>query len=88
MARIKDKISKISASATQSINPATVDLISNKEALISGCHGVIEYDEKCVKVNCGSLIIGFGGIGLSIKALSIEEIIVTGEIFKIEFTNC
>lgn len=81
--KVKEKLH----STTKALNPATVDLISNKEALVCGCRGVIEYDENRVKLNCGDIIVCFQGMYLSIKALSIEEIIVRGEILKIEFSD-
>ncbi|MBQ8503710.1 MAG: YabP/YqfC family sporulation protein [Clostridia bacterium] len=87
MAKVKSK-NKITKTATQIINPPTVDLISNKEALINGCCGILEYDTASAKINCGNMIIGFYGNQLSVQALSIEEIVVTGEIIKIEFSNC
>lgn len=88
MARIKEKMNKFSTKTSEIMNPATIDMISNKEAIVCGCRGVIEYDENTVKVNCGTIIVFFQGMNLSIKALSIEEIIVSGEIMKIEFSNC
>ncbi len=86
--KIKEKMNHISDTAKSTLNPLTVDLLSNKEALINGCRGIIEYSDCDVKVNCGSLIIAFEGSDLSIKALSVEEITVKGEILKIEFSNC
>ena len=86
--KIKEKMNLLSDTAKNNLNPMTVDLISNKEALLNGCKGIIEYDESVVKVNCGHLIVSFEGSDLSIKALSVEEITVKGEIIKIEFSNC
>lgn len=86
--KIKEKMNLLSDTAKSNLSPMTVDLISNKEALINGCKGIIEYDESAVRINCGHLIVSFEGSDLSIKALSVEEIIVSGEIMKIEFSNC
>lgn len=77
----KDKIS------TLKILSPTIDISSNKEALICGCHGIIEYDEDLVRLDCDKLIISITGKDLCIRALSIEEISVSGEIIKIEFSN-
>lgn len=86
--RIRERVSQFSDSARADLNPLTIDLISNKEALINGCKGIIEYDENSVRVNCGKMIISFEGSELSIRALSVEEITVNGEIIKIEFSSC
>lgn len=62
-----------------------IDLDSDKSALIDGCAGVVEYDEKIVRINCGRKIVKFIGCDLSIKALSVSRICVSGKIFSVEF---
>lgn len=84
MAKIKSKVNNLIDNTKV---PTTVDIISNKEAVVSNCKGVLEYDDSIVKLNCGDLIIDFTGSGLSIKTLSIEEILITGGIVKIEYSN-
>lgn len=86
--RTKDRKNTIKSGIAEKLNLSTIDLISNKEATLCGCSGVVEYDENNVKINCGDIIACFSGTELSIKALSVEELIVSGEIVRIEFTNC
>lgn len=62
-----------------------IELDSDKSALIDGCAGVVEYDEKTVRINCGNKVVKFTGCNLSIKALSVNRICVSGKIFSIEF---
>lgn len=65
-----------------------IDIVSDKEASVWGTKGVIEYTRDLIRLNCGHLIVSFCGSDFNMKALSIEEVIITGTIFSIEFTNC
>ncbi len=57
------------------------------EVLIEGSKGVLEYNTKTVRINCGRYILKFCGDDLCIRALSIDEIIITGCIMKFEFCS-
>ncbi len=84
----KGKKNTIKTEITEKFNLSTIDLISNKEATLCGCGGIVEYDENNVKINCGDIIATFSGTDLIIQALSVEELIIRGEIVRIEFSNC
>ncbi len=88
MTKLKDKINQVQNFSQNILNPFTVDLTSNNEALICGSKGIIEYSDNMVKINCGKITISFEGEKLGINSLSPEEIKVTGEIIRIDFTNC
>ncbi len=57
------------------------------EVLIEGSKGVIEYNEKTVRLNSGKYILKFCGDCLCIRALTTDEIIITGEIVSFEFCS-
>lgn len=83
---IKDKITDITSLGTSlELALPYVSFNANKQALIEGCKGVVEYNDSTVKLNCGKLILKFAGENLSIKALSLEQIRVSGEILSLEF---
>lgn len=85
MSKIKNRISDITSKITKPVN---IDITSNNEALINGSRGIIEYNEDAVKINCGNLIASFYGKGLGITSLCIDEVLVTGEIVRIDFADC
>ena len=59
-----------------------IELISNREALIEGCKGIVEYNDTLATVNCKSILVTFEGFNISLKNL-------TGDIFSVSgnFTN-
>ncbi len=60
---------------------------STAEALVEGSKGVVEYNTKKVRLNCGKYIVKFSGVNLSIRALNINETIITGDIMSLEFCS-
>ena len=65
-----------------------IDMVSNREISIWGTKGVIEYTEELIRLNCGDIIVLIKGINLSMKALSVEDVIINGIISSLEFTSC
>jgi len=64
---------------------AQIELAGNREAVIDGCRGVLEYDETIVKLATEKMSVQFMGRGLQIKVLTHDSAIVTGFITSIEF---
>jgi len=88
MSKIKNRIEQLSDITAKITKPVSIDNTSNNEALISGSRGILEYNEERVKINCGNLIVGFCGNSLGITSLCVDEVLVTGEFIRIDFTNC
>ena len=61
---------------------------SCKEATVEGSKGIIEYKPDIVRINCGRYILRFKGVNLSVKATTVDEISVSGEIVSFEFCSC
>ncbi len=64
-----------------------IELNGNREAVVDGCRGVLEYDENVIKLNTGKLVVRFSGSCLMIKTLSLNQALVCGNIMTIDFTN-
>lgn len=64
-----------------------MELSGNREAIVEGCKGVVEYDEGIIRLNLGKNIVRFAGTGLSIRTLTLEQAIITGNILSIDFSN-
>lgn len=62
-----------------------MEIAGNREAVITGCQGVLEYDENVIKLTTGKMSIRFMGRGLQIKVLTHDSAVVTGFITNIEF---
>ena len=57
----------------------------NREVIIDGCKGLLDYDENIIRVNMGKMITAFYGRGLTIKCLTSDSLVIEGFITSIEF---
>jgi sporulation protein YqfC len=64
-----------------------MELSGNREAVVDGCNGVLEFDENIVRLSAGKFIIRFSGRGLILKELTQSSVVVEGFIISIEFLN-
>lgn len=67
-------------------NGAHIEISTNKEALVDGCRGIMEYDEDKIKLNIGNGTVTFLGRGLHISSLGQTQAIIRGFILNIEFS--
>lgn len=78
---------------TQQINYITgtnkaplIELRSNREAVIEGAAGIVEYNDTQAVINCKSFLLTFSGFGISLSYLSSDSIKVTGNFSGISFS--
>lgn len=62
-----------------------MEINGNREAIVEGCGGVLEYGDDVVRVKAGKQTVRFTGRGLVIKCLTADSLVVTGFIMGIEF---
>lgn len=62
-----------------------IELGGNREAVIDGCQGILEYSEDMIKLAAGKLTLRFTGRGLQIKVLTHDSAVIEGYIMSIEF---
>lgn len=61
------------------------EINSNKEVIIEGCRGILQYDENIIRVNMGKMVTSFCGRNLSLKCLDSDSLVIIGFITSIEF---
>lgn len=59
----------------------------NREIIVDGCKGIVEYSQDRIKLNTGALVIGFTGDGIEIKDYSDSQTVISGNIFSIDFES-
>ena len=64
-----------------------LELSGNREVLIEGSRGVLEYSTETVRVNTEGMILSFFGRGLNLRCISESALIIDGFITRIEFTT-
>lgn len=75
----------VGAYTMSGIGGVHIELISNKEAIIDGIKGVLEYDETLVKLNIGRGTVEFWGSDMELLSLDESELCIKGQITKLEF---
>lgn len=63
-----------------------IELLENRQAVVEGCKGVLEYSELCIRLSSGRFIIKFSGEGLALKTFNSSSAIVEGKITNVEFS--
>ena len=64
---------------------AHVEVFSNREAVVDGCRGVMEYDEAGIRLNVGTGTLRVLGRGLDIDYFGDGQVVIKGFIQNIEF---
>ena len=62
-----------------------MELNGNRQVIVEGCGGVLEYDASVVRVKTGKLIAKFTGRDLVIKCLTSDSLVIEGYIMEIQF---
>lgn len=64
-----------------------IELHANREAIVEGCTGVLEYGEGVVRLSGGQMVVRIGGRNLTISGLDRNGTVVSGYITSIEFLS-
>ncbi len=62
-----------------------MNVSDNREVLLEGSRGVIEYNENSVKINTGKYIVAFSGRGLKLSCMNEYNLTISGFITSIEY---
>ena len=62
-------------------------LSGNREAVVDGCHGVIEYEDDFIKLKIGRQVVKYTAQILQIKCMTGENVIIDGKILSVEFVE-
>lgn len=66
---------------------AHIELSGNREAIIEGCQGVIEYGDTLISLNTGKLTVRVCGCGLTIVSMQNGQAIIKGTITGVDYRN-
>ena len=64
-----------------------ISLSGNREAVVEGCCGVLEYENALIRLSLGKMMVQFTGRGLQIKCMTGDSVIIEGYILGIEFIS-
>jgi sporulation protein YqfC len=82
----REKKQKIQLSQIVSNEPK-IEISGNREVIIDGCKGVVEYGEDSIKLNLGEVVLTLAGNGLVINSFDSSIAVITGQISDISFVS-
>ena len=63
-----------------------IEMTGNREAVIDGCKGVVEYAENNIRLSLGEIVMSLSGDNLLIQSFDNDVVIISGQISDIDFT--
>ena len=64
-----------------------VEIIGNSRVVVENHRGIQEYDDGVLRVKCSGCEVRITGDGLTLTAMSLDELAVTGTIVSVEYTS-
>ena len=65
---------------------AQIELSDNREAVVDGCRGILQYDSDVIRLSTGRLVLRFTGHDLMIRTMQQEQLRITGTILSVDFS--
>lgn len=66
---------------------AYIEISGNREVIVEGCRGVLEYSDTVVSLNTGKLIVKITGCELTVVSMQNTQAIIRGVIAGVEYCN-
>ena len=63
-----------------------IEMTGNREIIIDGCKGVVEYTENNIRISLGESVMSLSGVNLVIQSFDNDVVIINGQISDIDFT--
>lgn len=65
---------------------ALIELTGNRQAVVDGCDGIVDYNEEKILVRTGRFTVHFSGRNLRLKCLTENSAVIEGFISSVEYT--
>lgn len=64
-----------------------IEMSGNREMIIDGCKGVVQYDETQIKLSLGEYVLSLSGDNLVINSFDSSVAVISGQICDISFVS-
>ncbi|WP_101697696.1 YabP/YqfC family sporulation protein [Clostridium minihomine] len=81
----KNILGAVSTPPSSLLSGFRLEIKGNREAVLEGCGGVLEYGEDTVRVRAGKMSVRFTGRDIKIKCLTADSLVVEGYLTGLEF---
>ncbi len=68
------------------VDEPRIEMVGNREIVVDGCKGVVEYTENNIKLSLGESVLSLSGNNLVIRSFDNDVAIIIGQICDIDFT--
>ncbi len=69
------------------VDEPKIEMLGNREMIVDGCKGVVEYGETLIKLSLGENVLSLSGDNLVIKSFDSSVAVITGLICDISFVS-
>ena len=69
------------------VDEPKIEMLGNREMIVDGCKGVVEYGEMLIKLSLGENVLSLSGDNLVIKSFDSSVAVITGQICGISFVS-
>ena len=64
-----------------------IEMLGNREIIIDGCKGIVEYEENLIKLSLGDTLLSLAGDALVIVSFDSSIAVINGQICEISFVS-
>lgn len=64
-----------------------IEMLGNREIVVDGCKGVVEYGEGIIKLSLGEQVLSVTGVELLIESFDCNIAVIRGQIGEISFVS-
>lgn len=69
------------------LSGAKIEMLSNREIIIDGCKGVLDYGENQIKLNIGELTLSVAGDEMLVESFDSGVAVIRGRFSEISFAG-
>ncbi len=69
------------------VDEPKIEMLGNREMIVDGCKGVVEYNETLIKLSLGENVLSVSGDNLIIKSFDSSVAVISGQICDISFVS-
>ncbi len=64
-----------------------IEMLGNREIVVDGCKGIVEYEENLIKLSLGDVLLSLTGNSLVITSFDNNIVVINGQIGEISFVS-
>lgn len=87
MTQKRDKKQAKKIMADMFVDEPIIEISGNREMIVDGCKGIVEYEETIIKLSLGDLVLSLSGDNLLIKSFDNSVAVISGQICEISFVS-